>query len=156
MLVLSRLALLIFLLFQLTSLRAATITINELSDIDLGTVSPTTDGIRVRSSFCVSMTPRGPFQIIGRGTQPGGRFALSDPAGSPDEIEYSVFVTSRRRGLGRQLTPGVPVTGLRAARPRRNGRCRQTFITIMVDSQFLSQAAAGQYSGGLTLTVAPE
>ena len=90
----------------------ATLRISELTDVDFGEAAPTSGPLRQRTTFCVSMDPRGPFQIIAIGSGANSGFAITNEAGSHNEIRYSV------RLRGQDLTPGVPFSGLRAG-PRR-------------------------------------
>jgi hypothetical protein len=131
---------------------AATLSIVELEDVDFGTVPRNAGAISGDFRFCVSMDPKGPFQIIGVGDGTGGAFALLDTSGGSFEIGYAVVVR------GHELGPGVPFTGLRAAPPGAGGECRppRYRLTVTVDAADLSSAPAGRYRGRLQLTVAPE
>jgi len=149
----------IVLLLDSALLSAASLRISELKDIDLGDVPPTARGVRRQSSFCVSMDPPGPFQLIGVGMTGSGLFELTETsAGTSQAIPFRVFVSNRARSRGREMQAGIAVGGLRAQRPRRDGECRRArnFITVRIDPGALNRVPAGQYRGGLILTVAPE
>jgi hypothetical protein len=131
---------------------AATLSIVELEDVDFGTVPRSAGAITHSFRFCVSMDPRGPFQITGIGDGVGGAFALLNTGGGSFEIGYEVVVR------GHSLIPGVPYAGIRAGPPGPGGECRppRYRLTVTIDAADLSSAPAGRYRGLLQLTVAPE
>ncbi len=137
---------------------SATIVIVDMQDIQLGTVTPTANLLRHRARFCVAMRPRGPYQIIGLGTGTNGNFALTGGEGVASDIPMDVFISNRPQRRGRTLHPNIPLSGFRAQRLRPDGECRgrRTFITVQIDPSDLAAATAGQYSGSLYLTVAPQ
>lgn len=137
---------------------AATLQITELSNVDLGEVPVGTDRLRQRMRFCVAMAPAGPFQITAFGAQHNGQFVLITGLGVDQGIGFDLFVSGRARGRGRQLTPGVPMSGLNARQPGRDGRCRPPFVQmrLVVDPRDLRTAASGRYGSQIQLTVAPE
>jgi len=137
---------------------AATLQITELHDINLGEVPVGTDRLRQRMRFCVSMAPAGPFQITAFGTQHAGQFVLTNGLGVEQGIGFELFVSRRARARGRPLIPGVPMSGLNARAPRRDGSCRPPLVQmrLVVDRQDLRTAASGRYSAQIQLTVAPE
>ena len=132
---------------------AATLSITELVDVDFGSIPRDLNPIQQRITFCVSMTPRGPFMLTAIGSGAGGAFAMTNISGGSWEIGY--FLQIR----GHVLTAGVPQTGVhQAGPPGAGGECRPPRfpLTIDVDPADVSIAPAGQYQGLLQLTVAPE
>ncbi len=137
---------------------AATLSITEFEDLDFGQLSPSVDRARERVRVCVNMDPAGPYQLTGFGTGSGGAFALTDGTGRHTVgLEVRINAPQLRRGP-RELTPGVPLTGLSARPPRPNGNCGRSRVRVLVElrAEDLRQVPAGAYSGVLELTVAPE
>lgn len=133
--------------------QSATLSITELVDVDFGSIPRDLNPIQQRITFCVSMTPRGPFMLTAIGSGSGGSFAMTNISGGSWEIGY--FLQIR----GHELTAGVPQTGIhQAGPPGAGGECRPPRfpLIITVDTADVSTAPAGQYQGLLQLTVAPE
>ena len=131
-------------------LHAATLTIDQLEDIDFGETLPTSRRLRQRTQFCVSMEPAGFYQIRAIGSGSGGDFTLATSSGALDQIRYRVRVRNR------ELQPGIAASGFRARPPRPNGQCLQQRLVVIIDTSQLASAAGGTYQGSLALTVAPE
>jgi hypothetical protein len=131
---------------------AATLSIVELEDVDFGIVPRSAGAITQSFRFCVSIDPRGPFQITGTGDGSGGAFTLLNTGGGGFEIGYEVVI------IGQVLIPGVPFTGIRAGPPGPGGECRppRYRLTVTLDATDLASAMPGHYRGRLQLTVAPE
>lgn len=147
------------LLFLQSAALQAQSAIEGLSDLDLGQVPPTSRALRAHTTFCVSLDPRGRYQITATGDAPGGQFALLGSGGAAlVGLPYRVFVSDRGRRRGVELRPALPSSGLRPQVSRRDGSCRPPLarVTVRVDARALRRARPGRYRGTLSLTVAPE
>lgn len=133
----------------------ATIIITDLEDVTFGDLPPTIQGVRQRMSFCVNSDPAGPFRLTAIGVE-NGRFEVFN--GAQEAIPYQIYISRRRARLGREMFAGVTLNNLQARRLRSNGRCRppRIWLSVLLDETALSRAPAGNYTGTLQITVAPE
>ena len=131
------------------------IRISDLSDIDFGSVPPTAGQLVTRMDFCVSMSENGRYNVIARGSGTGDAFAMHNGAW---ELPYTLRYTDKPGRRGRELTPGLPLGGLRAKKRPPGQDCRRpsASIGITLSAASLEAAGSGQYRGVLTLTVSPE
>ncbi len=137
------------------SAAAVDIRISDLSDIDFGSVPPTAGPLINRMDFCVSMSENGRYNVIARGSGTADAFAIRNGF---QELPLTVRYTDKPGRPGAQLTPGMPLGGLRAKKRRPGQDCRRPSASIEVELSAASLEAAGpgQYDGVLTLTVSPE
>lgn len=138
-----------------TASLAADIRISDLRDIDFGAVRPTAGRLVNTMDFCVSMSENGRYGIVARGTGKADAFTLS--SGSWD-LPYTLHYTDKPGRRGALLKPGVPVTGFKAKKRKKNVDCNRpsASIEVTINSADLRAAGAGQYKGVLILTVTPE
>ncbi|MEM6638799.1 MAG: hypothetical protein AAF610_02765 [Pseudomonadota bacterium] len=137
------------------SVRAQTIQVAALSDIDFGQTTPTIGTLRRRLGLCVAMETPGAYRVSARGTGPGGEFALK---GGVAPLPFGVRFSDRRNGRGRVLPAMVELAGFQSRLPLRRSGCRRlnALLTISLPGAALAAAAAGRYSGSLLVTVSPE
>jgi hypothetical protein len=127
--------------------------ISALDDIALGTY---TGGANMTGAddLCVYSNTGG-YDITATGNGAGQAFEL---LGSSANIPYTVeWATTAGAGTGASLTTGTPLTGQSGAftTPNCNGGDNAQVI-VTVDSTDLAAAPADNYTGVLTLLVAPQ
>ena len=138
---------------------AAEIVVDELSDFDFGEVPPSAGELSAESAFCVALSDRGNYQISALTSAARGEFLLQGVDGSVSRgIGYRVFVSESGSGLGTELMPGLPLSGLRSGARLPDGSCPRPLprITVIITAEQLGQAPPGAYRGILGFTVAPE
>ncbi len=138
---------------------ATEITIEELSDIQFGQIPPTAGTQTRTATFCVALDENGRYLVTGVGSGAGGAFTLQNSSSySVAGLSYQVFINDRGRGLGRRLSPSVPLVGLRGKRMRPNGRCPRppARVSVRITAAQLATARPGRYRGTLNLLVVPE
>lgn len=135
----------------------ADIRIFGLVDFDLGKWVIGAGPLRQSSNICVSVRPRGPYQVTAFGSGGASAFALSNGA---DVLPYRIFFNDRPRPNGAtELLPSQVLGGLRGRRRGilRNQCNRPTAnISILISDTDLGQMSAGRYSGRLVIVVGPE
>ena len=142
---------LIILLLSFPILIHADIRIFGLIDFDFGTWNLGDGPLRSNSNICVSVRPRGPYQVTAYGSGTSNGF---------DTLPYRLFYNDRPRPNGAtELQSGSVLGGLRG--PRRGLRQQQcnrpnANIAINFSNRDLTTASAGQYRGILTIVVGPE
>lgn len=138
-----------------SSAHAADIRVSMLTDIRLGQVAPTTGQLLAATDFCVSMSERGRYSVVARGVGPGDRFVLSNGVSA---IPLEVYYSDRPGQRGARLTPGNPLTGLRAKKRKRRRDCNRlnASMEIVIGAPDLEASSSGNYQGVVMLTVSPE
>jgi hypothetical protein len=132
--------------------------LTALGDVAFGSISNLAVDASQSESVCLySDTNTNGYNITATGTGPGGAFSLS--TGS-DELAFEVqWSASSGRSSGTQLLPNVPLTGQTSSATQQtcsNGPATTASLIILLRSTSLSSAAAGAYSGTLTLVVGAE
>ena len=150
--------LLLMLLFLLlfTAVKAD-IRIYGLEDFQLGRWVLGAGSLRANANLCVSIRPRGPYQITAYGQGTTNAFILSDAG---EELPFRIFFNDRPRPNGAvELAPGQASGGFRG---RRRGINRQQCnrptanISIFISDSDLASISAGRYSGTITIIAGPE
>ena len=135
----------------------ADIRIFGLVDFDLGKWVIGAGPIRQNSNICVSVRPRGPYQVTAYGSGASAEFSLSNGA---HKLPYRIFFNDRPRPNGAsELIPSQVLGGQRGRRRGilRNQCIRPTAnISILISDSDLEQMSAGRYSGRLVIIVGPE
>ena len=107
------------------------------------------------SPACIYHSGAGSYSLIGRGSGAGGAFQLGD--GATNTLPYEVSFDD---GAGLQtLSPDIPLTNLMNANttsPSCADSGNNGSIDIRISALIISSVPAGNYSGTLTLVVAPE
>jgi hypothetical protein len=134
----------------------AQVMIAGLSDLALGQWNGSSD-LEGEVEHCVLGGPGGRFSIQATGDGPGNSFALLNSAAT---LPY--LVAYNDGGGWSQLVSGTPLGGQRGSQNanqfRRclDGSQPAQSVRVRVLAQELGAAIAGEYSGTLTLLVAPE
>lgn len=131
---------------------AATIIVNQLDDVPMGTWSGLGDMVQTMSHCSGPSSSR--YRVTATGSGTGGAFTLSSGTST---LAYKVEYAGRTGGFT-QLSPGIALTGLNGdTQAQCVGLSRQSErVRITILAATLAAAPAGSYSGTLTLTVAPE
>lgn len=132
--------------------------IGNVSDVSFGTIANLgVDAVAAQSICLYSDTATNGYNITASGTGPAGAFALtSGTASLPYDVQWS---SSAAQSTGTQLTANVPLTGQVSSATQQsctNGPASSASLIVVLRSAALSSAAAGTYSGTLTLLVGPE
>jgi len=104
----------------------------------------------------LALLPQGPYSVTAAGDIQGNEFALYSGF---DSIVYQLYFNDRPRVNGRrQLTPGVPLTGLRGKRLKKREPCNRLTanLSIVIPEANLTAAPSGRYSSNIVLLVSPE
>jgi hypothetical protein len=113
--------------------------------------------VRSESICLFADTATNGYNVTAAGTGPGGAFQLASGTSSMAfEVQWS---SSAGQASGVQLTPNVPLTGQVSGATQQtcgNGPATTASLIVLLRSTALSSAAAGTYSGTLTLVVGPE
>lgn len=148
------------LLFAGTTAGAASnkVRITNLTDVAFGTVANlSSDAVQSQSVCVYADTNTNGYNVTGIGTGPGGSFQLSSGAAS---MAFDVlWSSSPGQAGGTQLAPNVPLTSQVSSATHQlcsNGPAASASLTVVLRSAALSSAAAGTYSGALTLLIGPE
>lgn len=134
---------------------AVDIRISDLSDLDFGSIPPTAGPLTNTMDFCVSLSENGRYNVVARGSGPGDAFVLRNGFW---DLPYTLRYSDKPGRRGEELTPGLPLGGLKAKRRQPGQDCRRPAATIEVtiSSASLESARSGRYNGVLRLTVSPE
>jgi len=141
-----------------SSSAAQSVRISGLSDVNLGPIVNLESDSRRSENVCVySEGTGGAYGISASGSGPGSAFALTSGSGTlPFEVEWS---SSSGQSTGTPLTPGVLLTGQSSTAINEScapGPPASASLTILFRAADLSQAREGNYSGSLSLLIAPE
>lgn len=129
-----------------------------LSDVAFGSIANLgLDASRSQSLCLYSDTNTNGYNVTATGNGPGGAFSLTTGSDAlPFEVQWSA---SSGQNSGTQLSPNVPLTGQISSATQQtcgNGPSTTASLIILLRSNALSSAAAGTYSGTLTLVVGAE
>jgi hypothetical protein len=137
---------------------AQSVRVSGLSDVNLGLIANLEADSRQSEDICVfSEGTGGAYAVAVAGSGTGSAFALSSATGTlPFEVEWS---SVPGQSVGTPLSPGVPLIGLPSTAENEScnaGPPASASLTIVFRATDLLQARAGDYSGSLTLLIAPE
>jgi hypothetical protein len=139
---------------------AASVRIANLSDVNFGTLDPSNDARNSQDVCIFSDTFFNGYRITARGSGFASAFTLSAGVSQPllaYQVEWS---DAARDNTGTRLSPGVARGGFHTNGLDSTcslGLFENASLIIILRSNDLAGAAANvQYSGMLTLTVAPE
>lgn len=132
----------------------ATIRISNVSDFALG-VFDTVNDLVTSDTMCVYRTTGTLFGITATGSGAGGAFTLASGARTmPYQVTWQDTLGSQ------QLTAGVQLSGrgnaVNADATCNGGATNNVTVTVRVTAATLSSSFAGNYSGVLSLMVAPQ
>lgn len=139
-----------------SSLVSADILVGKLSDIEATVTPGRVNDIIAIERFCVASNPIGPYSLLAIGTGNDGDFSIHNGVAF---INFEVAVSDRRSSrVFREITSGVPLSGLQSRRLANNRVCTGNAVSIRVNiaSESIQQAPVGKYQGSLQLTVIPE
>lgn len=130
--------------------------ISSLSDVDFGQIQALQTDQRRSQSVCVAANSNDDrYSLIASGSGAGGAFELrSGNAVLPFSVEWT---DAPGQNGGTAVRPNQPLAAL--STPEKGPRCRRGLtatLTIALAASELSQAEQGDYSGALTLLIAPE
>ena len=95
--------------------------------------------------------------VTAAGSAPGSQFALTSGANLlPYEVQWNA---SSGQSSGFALSPNFPRTGLVTAATQQtcnSGPPASASLTVVIRSAALTRATAGDYTGTLQVTIAPE
>ena len=132
--------------------------ISGLSDVAFGSVGNLgADSISSQSICVYANTAINGYNVTASGSSSGGAFALASGA---NLLSYEVqWSASPGQSSGTQLSPNVALTGLVSTATQQScnsGPAASASLILIVRSTIASSAAAGSYSGTLSLVVGPE
>ena len=132
--------------------------ITNLSDVSFGTIANLGVDSVVSQSVCLyADTATNGYNVTASGTGPGGAFSLASGSASlPYDVQWS---SSAAQSSGTQMTANVPLTGQVSSASQQtcaSGPATSASLIVVLRSAALLTAAAGTYSGTLTLVVGPE
>ena len=132
--------------------------ISNLGDVAFGTlVDFGADAVSSQSVCVFAHTDTGGYRITASGSSSDGSFVLGS---GPNLLDYEVqWSQSPGQSSGTQLSPNVTLTGMVSSATQQscnNGPASSASLIVILRSPALSNAAAGSYSGTLTLLVGPE
>lgn len=131
--------------------------LSGLADVTFGTIGTFNDRFSSQSVCAYSASSTSRYSVTALGNGPGGSFALtSGSAQLPYEVLWSPFPGQTN---GTNLVAGSTQPGLDSGATQKtcnNGPSTSASLTVVLRSSALSSARAGNYSGTLQLTIAPE
>ena len=132
--------------------------ISGLGDVAFGSVGNLgVDSISSQSICVYANTAINGYNVTASGSSSGGAFKLASGA---NLLSYEVqWSPSPGQSSGTQLSPNVALTGLVSTATQQNcnsGPAASASLILILRSTIASNAAAGSYSGTLSLVVGPE
>lgn len=132
--------------------------ITNLSDVAFGTLANLgSDAVSIQNVCVFANTASNGYTITASGSSSGGSFALGS---GPNLLDYEVqWSPSPGQSSGTALSPNVSLTGLFTTATQQtcnSGPASSASLILVLRSSALSSAAAGSYSGTLTLVLGPE
>jgi hypothetical protein len=146
----------VIIIVSCSSLATADILIGKLSDIENTVTAGRVNDLIALERFCVASDPPGPYSLLAIGTGNNGEFSIHNGVAG---INFELAVRDRPSSRSfREVTSGVPLTGLQSRRLVNNRICTGNAVSIRITiaSASIQQAPAGRYLGSLQLTVIPE
>lgn len=141
---------------------ADTVRVSGLSDVAFGAISSFgTDAVKAQDVCLYAKSPpSNAYRITAAGSGSGGAFTLdSGTATLPFEVQWS---DSAGRTVGTQLVANQALTGQHSsagagsADDCSSGAPATASLVVILRSAAVAAASSGDYSGSLTLLVAPE
>ena len=137
---------------------AQQVQITKLSDVAFGTITDlTTDSVSAQNVCVFSSTQQKGYNIRATGNGAGNAFTLGNgPASLAYEVQWN---QNSGRTTGTSLTSNVTLTGQRSNANNAtcaSGPATTASLIVIIRSAALGAAAGGNYSGTLTLVIAPE
>lgn len=132
--------------------------VTALSDVSFGTVPNLSIDAIANQSVCVfADTATNGYNVTAFGAGPGGSFVLSSGSATLDyDVQWS---SNPGQSTGTALSASVPLTGQVSTATQQScssGPASSASLIVVLRSAALSSAAAGTYSGNLTLVIGPE
>jgi hypothetical protein len=132
--------------------------ITKLSDVNFGLISNVNADAVQRQNLCVfSGRPNLGYNVRATGSGPGGSFRLLNGAATmPFEVQWGA---TAGQTSGFTLSPNVVRTGLVSQAAQQicsNGPPTTATLIVLLRAAALQAAPTGNYSGTLTLVIAPE
>ena len=132
--------------------------LSGLSDVAFGLITATTDQSSSQSVCAYSSSATGGYSVTALGSGTGGAFTLASPAANmPYDVLWSD--TASQTG-GTALVAGVAQPGFTSLASQQSccGSSVPTSasLTVVIRSASLTSAGAGDYTGTLQITIAPE
>ena len=135
----------------------AEIRIFGLEDFKFGKWELGDGPLRLSSSICVAVRPRGPYQVTAYGSGSSNTFTLTNGSST---LPFRMYFNDLPRPNGAtELQPAQALGGLRGRmRGIRQRQCNRPTanIGIRISDTDLRAATAGQYSGTVVIIVGPE
>lgn len=139
-----------------TQAKQTRVRLSSLQDVQFGVLGTGGDAISSQSICAYSSTNTSAYTVTALGSGAAGKFELNSAISSlPFEISWS---DQPNQPFGYVLESGVPsLTFYSDATHQRcvNGPSSTATITLRISEAILSSAAAGTYSGSLTVILAP-
>jgi len=132
--------------------------ITSLSDVAFGTVANlSSDAVQSQSLCLYADTATNGYNVRAFGSGGAGAFTLTSGSNTlPFEVQWS---PSSGQSSGVQLSPNVALSGQVSAATQQtcnSGPATSASLVVILRTAALSSAAAGSYSGSLTLVIGPE
>ena len=132
--------------------------ISSLSDVTFGLVTNlSADAISTQNVCVYANTATNGYNVRASGSGPGGAFSLASAGNSlPFVVEWN---SSSGQSSGAQLTANVALSGQVSTATQQtcnSGPATSASLIVILRTAALSSAAAGSYSGSLTLVIGPE
>lgn len=135
---------------------AQQVRIRQLNDLSFGTLAVAPVDRVMTDNLCVySTTATGGYTIVARGSGSSSAFTLASGGNVlPYEVQWA-FASGQTAGTA--LSPNVALTGVTSNRsnPTCNGLSLTASLIVIIRSAAQGAARAGNYTGTLTLLVAP-
>lgn len=147
------------LLLAAPPLAAQSVNISGLSDVSFGALRPVTDARRAQSLCVFSDLPGRGYLVTATGSGAGGAFVLDGGggAGLPFAVEWADQPSVDQ---GMPLNPGQPLGGQTSTATDAtcgSGPARTASLVVVIARADLAAArSATNYSGTLTLVIAPQ
>lgn len=128
-----------------------------LSDVAFGLIAGTADQSASQSVCAYSSSATSGYSVTAIGSGTSGSFTLSSVT---DQLPYEVlWAPSPNQTGGRSLTAGTTTSGFTSVASQQtcnSGSNTSASLTVIIRSATLTAAMAGDYSGTLQITIAPE
>jgi hypothetical protein len=128
-----------------------------LSDVAFGLIAATTDQSASQSVCAFSSSATNGYSVTAVGSGTGGAFTVSS---SSAQMSYEVqWVASANQTGGTALTAGTTTSGFTSVASQQtcnSGPNGSASLTVIIRLAALTAAMAGDYSGTLQITIAPE
>ena len=139
---------------------ASQVRISKLVDVSFLSLDPFVQASRSQSICVFSNTATKGYNVTANGSGAGSAFTLSGGAGVP-ALPYSVQWSAQSgQAVGTTLVPNAPLTSLTSTATQQacaNGPATSASLIVVLSPSDLQSALAGiNYTGVLTLVVAPE